>query len=122
MPKSIKIALIIIWGDLALGALVALLDRLTGTASVGAFSFAVILTALSTIIPYKIANKSNGARYFWTILNIFAYLLFIGLPKVGDEGKYSLIASYVTFPAIIFSIYLLFVRESNEWFKKVADQ
>ncbi len=118
MPKSIRLALIIIWGDFALGVLVALLDRLIGSASAGAFSFGLIMTAILTIIPYKIATRSNAARYFWMVINIFGYLAFIGLPKAGDEGEFSAIATWITLPFILYSIYLLFVKESNIWFRK----
>lgn len=118
MPIGIRQAVIAIWATLAIDALLALYEKLTGQATNGEFIFALILYSLLCILPYKISNKSNAARYMYLIITIASVL--IGLGGVGYEKmKLEYVVSLFLIPVEIFILYRLFQKGTSDWFRKV---
>src|SRR5574340_119569 len=77
-PQSVKSAIIIISLCIALSALAALLDRVTGRMSVGVFSFNIVLYGVMVIIPYKLAHRSNATRFVYLVLMAISTLSWLG--------------------------------------------
>lgn len=122
MPDSVRNAVIALWVTIALSAIAALIDRLAGQLTDGMFLFYLIIYALICIIPYKISNGSNAARYVFLVLFIFSILSWIGGSEEMDLPKWSMIASYLITVVDLFIIYWLFTSQSNQWFKKQNNQ
>lgn len=117
MPIGIRQAVIAIWATLAIDALLALYEKLTGHATDGEFMFALILYSLLCILPYRISNKSNAARYAYLIITIASVL--IGLGGVGYEKmKLEYVVSLFLIPVEIFILYRLFQKGTSDWFRK----
>lgn len=114
-PSGVKQAVIAILATLAISTLLALYQTLTGKASNGELIFALILYSLLCIIPYKISNKSNAARYVYLVITIASVVLLIA--GVNYE-KYILeyAISIILIPVEVFIIYRLFQREASNWF------
>ena len=113
-PQGIKQAVIAIWVSLLLSAFVAVADKHSGNISSNEFMGNLIVYGLFCIVPYKISNGSNPARYIFTILTVFGYLFWLG----GDVemSKLNSLVSIVIIPIDLFVIYKLFTGEANGWF------
>ena len=113
-PSGIKQAVIAILATLAISTLLALYQKLTGNASSAAFIGSIIIYALFCIIPYKISNKSNAARYVYLVLDIVMILSAFAI----DYEKYKLefIVSLALIPIEVFILYRLFQKEASNWF------
>jgi hypothetical protein len=107
-------AIAAIWVTLAVDALLALFCKLTGVYSDGEFIGALLLYALICIIPYKLGNRSNAARYVYVILTAVCVLMVI--PIIGSVKKPDLYVSLILLPVEAFIIYRLFQKEASAWF------
>ncbi|MCB5186138.1 hypothetical protein LG201_13065 [Methylobacillus gramineus] len=116
MPDSVRKAVIALWVTIALSAVAALIDRLTGQLTDGMFLFYLIIYALTCIIPYKVSNGSNAARFVFLILFVFSILAWIGGPEDMEQPKWSTIVGYLIAGVDVFIIYWLFKFESKSWF------
>ncbi|MDR1967598.1 MAG: hypothetical protein LBQ32_02750 [Burkholderiaceae bacterium] len=116
IPVGVKQAVWAIWGTLAISALGAVIATRLGQTSSGVFLFSLIVYALICIIPYKISNGSNSARYVYLI--IFCISVLIMLSGIGKLSKPDLISSIIQFPLEIFAIYKLFQKEASSWFQQ----
>lgn len=118
MPDSVRKAVIALWVTIALSAVAALIDRLTGQLTDGMFLFYLIIYALTCIIPYKVSNGSNAARFVFLILFVFSIFAWIGSPGDVEQPKWSTMAGYLVTVVDIFIVYWLFGSESREWFQR----
>jgi hypothetical protein len=117
MPIGIKQAVIAIWTTLAIDALLALYEKLSGHITDGQFVFALVVYSLLCILPYKIGNKSNAARYVYLIITIASIL--IGLGGVNyEEMKLEYAVSILLTPIEIFILFRLFQKGASNWFAK----
>lgn len=117
-PQTVALALNVIWASIAISALLALVDKVTGQVSANHFMLNLIGYGLVCIIPYKIGQRSNGWRYVFAILTVITVLMVLG--GVGGEiTKLEMIGSILTLPMGLFALYKLFEQESNYWFKEI---
>ncbi|MFD0930442.1 hypothetical protein ACFQ1T_11720 [Methylophilus glucosoxydans] len=118
MPIGIRQAVIAIWATLAIDALLALYEKMTGHATDGEFASTIIFYSLLCILPYKISNASNAARYVYLIITIGSVLIMLG--GVGYEKmKLEYFVSIFLIPVEAFILYRLFQKGTSDWFKKV---
>ncbi|CAG0983663.1 hypothetical protein MTYP_01900 [Methylophilaceae bacterium] len=118
MPTNVKYAVIAVCISIGLAILGTLGDKLSGIIQDGEFVFNLIIYSLFFILPYKISNQSNSARYVWLALVIIGAVMWIGLSDIKMSALMEISAYVSTFFEVI-SIYLLFTSESNNWFKRV---
>jgi len=114
-PIGIKQAVLAIWATLALSACSALINKWMGVISMDEFSFAIIIYAIMCIIPYKIARRSNAARYVYIILTIITFLFMFG-GMGSDLPKLDFVLSIILIPVEIFILYRLLQKEASDWF------
>lgn len=119
-PHGVKQAIIAIWATLALSALSALIAKVLGISSKSEFISAIVVYALICIVPYKISNRSNPARYVYAVITCVSFLFMAA--GVGDLNKVDFAVSVLLIPAEIFILYRLFQRDASEWFsmKQIA--
>lgn len=116
-PEVIASAVYLIWASLGLAALIALVDKVTGNASASHFMFSLIIYGFVCILPYKISQRSNAARYFLAVTTVIGILLILG--GVDSEiTKLEKFSSLITTAMQAFAVYKLFSEPANVWFKK----
>ena len=113
-PQGVRQAIITIWGTIAISVLSALIAKLAGLFSQGEFVFAVIVYAILCIVPYKLANRSNAARYVYLVIIAISYLFLAA--GVGKVNKIDLFVSILLIPAEVFIFYRLFQPEASAWY------
>jgi len=69
---------------------------------------------LYLLFPYKIIGGSDFFRFLFVVLE--GVSIGIYLTTEIPMPQFSTVATYVQFPLIGYTIYLLFSRESNKWF------
>ena len=115
-PDGAKQAELIIWLTLGVSALVALVDKWMGVISAGELAGALLLYGLLCIIPYKIGQGSNAARYVYTVFFAISVLVMLGgglsMPRLD------FIAGVFMLPVEVYIIYRLFQPEASEWFTR----
>lgn len=118
-PTSVKYAEMLIWLSLAVSMVIALVQLHLGQVTSGALVFGLMLLCAYCIIPYKIAQGSNAARYVFVFLNVVGYALLMS-GVAGDTPRIEAVAAWVELPFTAFTAYLLFRSESSPWFAKRA--
>ena len=113
-PQGVKQAIAAIWITLAISALSALIGKILGMSSEGDFIGAIFAYAIFCILPYKISNRSNAARYTYVVL--MALSLLIAFAGIGALNKVDLAVSVLLAPVEGFIIYRLFQAEASAWF------
>ena len=113
-PSEVKQAVLAILATLAISTFLALYQKLTGSISSGQFIGTIIIYAFLCILPYKISNKSNPARYVYLLLTIVTLLMFFAVDY--KKHKIEFFVSFILTPIEIFIIYRLFQKESSHWF------
>lgn len=119
-PQPVKSAVTAISICIALSALAALLDRVTGRMSVGEFAFNIAIYGMMVMIPYKLVQRSNATRVVYAVLMAISILWWLGGP--GQQlPLFTKIASIIELPLSVLSIYwLFFVSDASEWFSGIA--
>lgn len=115
-PISVSNALLAIWGTLGISVLSAVAGRATGQLSSGAFFGSLFMYGLCAILPYKIGLGRNWARYFYAILMGLGFAAMLAGERAGLT-KIDVVVSWILLPVEGWIIYLLFKRESGEWFE-----
>ena len=113
-PSEVKQAVVAILATLAISTFLALYQKLSGSISGGQFIGTIIIYAFLCILPYKISNKSNPARYVYLLLTIVTLLMFFAVDY--KKHKIEFFVSFILTPIEIFIIYRLFQKESSHWF------
>jgi len=114
-PAGVNQAVIAIWATIALSAISSLINNWMGVISGGEFAFNLFIYGLVCIIPYKIGNRSNAARYVYLIFVIIGIFFMLG--NMGVEiPKLDMILSVVLIPVEVFILYRLFQLEASDWF------
>lgn len=136
-PKTITIALRILWGSLVLTSLNLLLNWsyyntsiLQNDIQISPFLdfffvfviyFYVCTLALYVWIIFKISRGRNWARITYLIVTIFSIITFITVDDINDTLLvFPLLNSFLTILDIILDIivlYLLFFSLGSAWFK-----
>ncbi len=117
MPTTTRIAVQLAWLALISDCIIYLTGKFAGLVSEPNFMLVITVVAVSSILPYKMQNRKNWARWFFLILNIWGVVISIGTTTLSQVDLLSCIIC-----SIICSIscVLLFSNESNEWFRAVA--
>ncbi len=115
-PQSVARGVIAIWVSLFISAAAVVVAARMGLVGAGEFAFALVFYALLCIVPYKISNGSNAARYVYFVLCALGVL--ISFAGVDALTKPELIASIVEAPLTIYSIVLLAKPSSNAYFSR----
>lgn len=115
-PISVKHAEIAIWATLGVSALAAVINRNIGAISPAEFMGNMFVYGLFCIIPYKIGQRSNAARYVYTIITVITFLMLMAAGLTADAPKLDIILSYLMLPVEGFVLYKLFMGESSLWF------
>lgn len=117
-PSGVNQAIIAIWVTLGISALLSLYNKVTGAHDNGQFIGELFIYALLCIIPYKLSNGSNAARYVYAVLTAFTTLLLFALPSSFEETpKITFIVSVIMTPVEVFILYRLFQAEASAWFR-----
>lgn len=114
-PASLSRALFAIWATFGLSAALAVVDRLLGNLTPVAFLGTLVLYMALTVIPYKLSQGRNWARYAYVVLNVFATAMLVAGETAGAT-RIELVLSWVFLPVEAWICYGLFTRESNQWF------
>jgi uncharacterized membrane protein len=117
MSINVKQAVWLIWAMIGLTAILALVDRWMGKLGIEYFGIYLFLLAIYSIIPYKISQGSNGARYIFLIIFVINILLFLADGK-GDMSIVSFVGFIVQIPISIYVATKLFNKEEKMWFEK----
>ncbi len=115
MPAKVNIAINLIWVSIALCILASLANIWAGYISSDEFVFAIILYGALCIFPYKIGCRSNAARWVYAVLIGITILMILG-GIVTDMPKFDVVATIITVPIDVYTLFCLFHSESNIWF------
>jgi len=87
MPNTVRQAIIALWVTIALGAVIAVIDKRMGTVSEGMFCGFLFIYGASCIFPYKLSRRSNPTRYVFAILTVIGYgvKLVVSSQFLGDD-------------------------------------
>ena len=114
-PKGVQLAVNAIWATIVMSAISGAIAARLGYISVGELAGSLFLYALICILPYKIGNRSNAARYVFVVLCGLSFMIMLaGVAKIDTPV---LISTILQLPLTVFAIFQLFKPESNEWFK-----
>ena len=114
IPSGVKQAVVAIWASIAICALGTAAATRLGYTSQGEMALALGLYGVFCIIPYKIGNGSNAARYVFLVLTALSLIFVLaGAPEISKPDA---IAGWIQTPLTLFAVYRLLQREANEWF------
>lgn len=117
MPFTVHRAIKLIWITLGISVVTALINQWTGSVDSEIFVFEILIYAVYCIIPYKLAQGSNAARYTLFVLTALGIVFVLGM---GFEGmaKLDIIVSIVLMPVELYIIHQLLQPQSNSFFAK----
>ena len=107
--------MIALWVSYGVSVVLAVADRLLGNHSPEAFLGTLALYVVLTVIPYKISQGRNWARYLFAVLTVFGVAV-IAAGDTESVTKLELLWSWACVPLDAWIAYSLFSRESNVWF------
>lgn len=119
IPADIKQAATAIWIGIAVEALGAAFATRLGYLPRIEMVSSLIIYALFCIIPYKIANGSNAARYFLLVLFCVNALILWSGAMAAELHKLSTpetVAGCVDFALTLFALIRLFQPSTNKWY------
>ena len=105
----------LVWLSIGLSAFSQLLNIWAKLISPGAFMVSILVMGLCCIIPYKLSQRSNAARYVYAVL-VGIGILFILSGIDNSQTKIDIAFSLITFPLDIYILIKLFSDEASEWF------
>lgn len=114
-PNSVARAETAIWFTLALAAVVAVIDRQAQTINTEYFFAYLLQIVACALIPYKIGQGRNWARYIYVLLGAFSAAIVVA-GEVPGMPKLDIIVYWVTLPLECWIIWNLFRKESAPWF------
>lgn len=112
--RNVELAIRGVWAGIGLSALVALVDKLTGDITPETFVLEIFAYGLMSVIPYKLQQRSNAARYWLLVLSIIGVLLEIG--GVSSTPRLDLIIGWLWTPVSIAILVVLFSAQSSAYF------
>ncbi|TEU23042.1 hypothetical protein [Alkanindiges illinoisensis] len=119
MPKTVNIAIKLIWISLIISMLLSIAQRFLGDISLNDLITALVVNVLMCLIPYKLARKSNISRFVFTALFVLSILFILA---AGSEIQVTLLDKVdllINIPLNIYSIYLLFFNQpAQQWFEE----
>lgn len=113
-PQSVTRGAIAIWASLFISAAASVVAARMGLMDAGEMSCGLLVYALLCIVPYKVGNGSNAARYFYFVLCVLGTLT--SFAEMVEISKPERIASLIELPLTIYSIIQLLQPSSNAYF------
>ena len=110
----VKLAIFGVWTGIGLSALIALVDKLVGSISEATFVSQILVYGLICIIPYKLQQGSDAARYWLLVLTVAGTLLELG--GVGQTPRLDSIAGWLWTPVNLMIFYILFSKPGANYF------
>lgn len=121
MPKTVNIAIKLIWLSLIISVLLSIIQRLTGDIDSNALIMALLVNAFMGLIPYKLAQQSNMSRLLFTALFVLSILFLLAAGSDIQVTQLDKADLLINIPLNIYAIYLLFFNEpAQQWFKASA--
>lgn len=117
MPHGqVGLAIKLIWIGIAVDVGLSLLGVVIGVRD-AQFDFAatLVLTGFLCIIPYKLQQRSHGARFAFLVLYAIGLLGIIGL-GMGNGSGLERIRMLIAIGLNGYCAWLLLQSEANEWF------
>lgn len=106
----------LIWLSLTLFITATLVQRWLGEIGAYEFIFNVLAAGVYCIFPYKLARRSNPARWVYAVLFGISVLMFLGSFAV-PVPQIDLVVTIIITLLDIYILFCLFHRQSNTWFK-----
>lgn len=116
-PREVDQAVIAIWVSLGISVASSIISKWMNYVTEGYFVFYVVFYGLFCLLPYHIGRGSNAARWIYTVLSAFGFVLFLGL-GFADMPPPEVIASIIGTPLTIFAIVRLFQERAKDWFEE----
>lgn len=123
-PRSVGIAVTLLWASLFVGVVKVLMDfsYLRAVARADLISFVIIFTfALIVFLIFRISAGKNWARIAYLVLFVIGTLPTV--PIVLGEFSRSPVAGVLSVVQVglqIYALVLLFTKPGSGWFRKVA--
>lgn len=115
IEANIQKTINLVWLSIGLTCLSQLLNIWAKLISPGAFTASILIMGLCCIIPYKLSQRSNAARYVYAVL-VGIGILFILSGIDNSQTKIDIVFSIITFPLDIYILIKLFSDEASDWF------
>ncbi len=113
-PQSISDAVIFICICLALSFFGMTLDVIFSGLQVSVYFAQLVGVVLYLVFPYKILQGKDIFRFIFVVVEAVSIALYftseINIPP------FSIISTFIQFPLLGYTVYLLFSKESNAWF------
>ncbi len=115
-PKEVATAELLIWVTLGMSVVSAVIAKATGQIGPGMFGFDLVFYGSCAILPYKIRQGRNWARYAYAVIVVLGVAaLFAG--EGGGVSKVERVLAWVMLPIETWAVFLLFRPESTRWFE-----
>ncbi|RYZ87758.1 MAG: hypothetical protein EOO68_27235, partial [Moraxellaceae bacterium] len=116
-PVAVTLAIRLIWLSLAISMVLACISMGLKLINLSDLLMVVVMTLLMAIIPYKIAQKSNIARYVFVGLFVFSILGIVAMADQVTVTYLDKLELLINIPLNIYAIYFLFKNhEVMQWF------
>lgn len=115
-PMSVKQAVLAIWITLALSVLGTVIATILGYTPVGEMALGIVFCGAFGVLPYKIGQGSNPARYVYLALSVLSLLALVS--GVVPLTKPDFISSIFQIPLMIFAMLKLFLPPGTDWFTR----
>lgn len=90
------------------------LDMLFSELSFSSYAVQFMFVMMYLVFPYKIMRGSDFFRFMFVVLEGVSMAIYFTSEMTMPQ--FSTISTFVQFPLIGYTIYLLFSKESNQWF------
>jgi hypothetical protein len=113
-PKSISDSVKLICVCLALSFLSMTLDVLFSGLESSTYFAQLVGVVLYLVFPYKILQGKDIFRFMFVVVE--GVSLAIYLTSEVNMPPFSIISTFIQFPLLGLTFYLLFCKQSNDWF------
>lgn len=121
-PAAVLWAIRLIWLSLAISMLMACASLALGLIHLSELLMVTVMTLLMAIIPYKIAQQSNLARYVFAGLFVFSILAIVAVADQVTVTYMDKLELLINIPLNIYAIYFLFIKpEAMQWFSRTTN-
>lgn len=118
-PTPVKHAEWALWVSLTISLILVIFERQQGLIDSDYFFASLVVYALCAILPYKIGQGRNWARYTFVVLSALSCATVLA-GETADTPRPEVILAYIYIPVDITIGILLFRPESSAWFKRTV--
>lgn len=117
LKENITKTINLIWLSIGLSALLQLIKIWINSIQSGEFIFSIIFISLICILPYKISQGSNAARYVYSVFVAIGIIFLIS--GINDKlTRLDVLFSFITVPLDMYIVVRLFNSETSKWFSE----